>query len=108
MMADNLIKVTLEITGFYFTKTTHVEPSATILDVLEQVREETKTGDAGAIFNFLPGDTKFVRHISVEHLTSPKTNQSKNGKPLGPEGIKGDQGIGICTSPTSPKSKPEV
>lgn len=84
------VNVTLDVTGFFFSKQVNVDENSTIKEVMIRVVEESAGTDAE--FTFSPHITaagEFCRMISIHFKEKPKTRQfSQDGNPFEPPNLR--------------------
>jgi len=77
----SLIKVNIDITGFYFSKTIEVPSGTTVADAMEKLTGTPVTTDSGvkATLNFSRDTRKFLTSIDLDFETAPIPRQDNAG-----------------------------
>ncbi|MEO0994925.1 MAG: hypothetical protein AAFX62_14095 [Pseudomonadota bacterium] len=87
--------VKIAVTGFYFRRAVEVDVGASVIDVMEEARQQNggvqiphDPASDGAWFDYERGQAgRFVKRISVEFQTNPVSNQTLAGKVFQPPSL---------------------
>lgn len=89
-LENNMISVTVDVAGFYFEKTVTVDENASILNVMQAVKEAT-SGPRGASLDFsvegTPPNDLFLDGLRITHRNGSAVSRQRPNSKSYPDGV---------------------